>query len=107
MPRVHPAEDGGDHRVWGALVLHLGRRVGGVQRDGRREHLDVRDLFGPGVEQHVAVRGLRRRLAPHLEEVLEADPALALDAADGLLEHPGEERVRRVDADLYLRRGSW
>src|SRR3712207_7198214 len=48
-------------------------------------------------EQHVAVPG-RPAIAEALEHVLVHDPHLALGAADRLLQHPGEDGVRLVDA---------
>jgi len=41
--------------------------------------------------------------AEGLEEVLEHHADLALDPADGLLEHPGEGRIGPLDADRVLK----
>ena len=59
------------------------------------------DLFGGGVEEHVAVLGGAAR-APGLEEVLHADADLAFDAADGLLEHAGKDGIGLFDGDGEL-----
>jgi hypothetical protein len=45
-------------------------------------------------------RYLRPAEVPGLEEVLHADADLALDAADRLLEHLREERVRAIDPNV-------
>jgi hypothetical protein len=60
------------------------------------------DLFGRGIEQHVAILGWSA-CTPGLEKVLHTDTNLALDAADGLLEHAGEDGIRCVYRDGVLK----
>jgi hypothetical protein len=57
----------------------------------------VPDLLGGRREQHVAVL-LLAAMAEALEHVLVHDAHLALGAANGLLQHAGEDGVGLVDA---------
>src|SRR4051812_36321718 len=84
-----------------AGLLHRCRRILQVQRYRGREHLDVADLFGRGIKQDVAILG-RPPCAPGLEEILKADADLAFDAADGLLQLAGEDRIGLLDPDRIL-----
>ncbi len=98
---AHATEDGRHGRVLGdRLILQRRRCAFEVQGHGGREHLDMGNLFGCGGEQHVPV--LRVALCPALEEVLQADANLALNATDRLLEHTSEAWVRGVDAYRIL-----
>ena len=60
-------------------------------------------LLGRRVQQHVAVLGRRSACTPRLEEILHAYADLALDAADRLLQHAGEDRVRRLHLHRVLK----
>jgi hypothetical protein len=82
-----------DAAVFSGDLLLQGRRGAlEVERYRGREHLDVADLLGAGVEEHVSV-AIVAAVAPALEEVLQANSDLALDSADGLLQHLGKEWV--------------
>jgi hypothetical protein len=76
----------------------LGRHAVEVHRHRGRQHLDVTDLLGAGVQQHVAVL-LRPAAPPGLEQILVHHAHLALGPADRLLEHASEHGVGLVDAD--------
>src|SRR3954468_11967200 len=84
-----------------AGLLHRCRRILQVQRYRGREHLDVADLFCRGIKQDVAIFGRPPR-TPGLEEILKADANLAFDAADGLLQLAGEDRIGLLDPDRIL-----
>jgi len=90
-----------DRIVLHAALLHRRRCIFQVQGDRGRKHLDVADLLGCGVEQHVAIFGRTAR-APGLEEILQADADLALHAADRLLQLAGEDRIGLLDPDRVL-----
>jgi hypothetical protein len=92
------AHAGRDRRVGDDIVHHLGLRALEVHGHRGREDLDVADLLGGRGEQHVAVL-LRAAVSEALEHVLGHHPQLAFGAADGLLEHPGEDGVRVVHPD--------
>jgi hypothetical protein len=49
------------------------------------------------LEQHVAIPE-RAASAPGLKQVLHHHADFAFDTTDGLLQHPREQRIRRVDA---------
>ena len=104
MARVHAAQDRAHHRVGRGGLLRVEGGALEVERDGVAQELDVAQLLGRGHHQHVAVLGVPAR-AHRLEEVLHGDADLALDAADGLLEMLGEDRVGLVHADLVLELG--
>jgi hypothetical protein len=62
----------------------------------------VVEFLGRGVPQRLADVGVFVRNSGRLEEVLHGDPHLPLEAADGLLEHLRERRVRFLDLDFVL-----
>src|SRR5690606_3453026 len=101
MLRVHPAEHGGDHRVLRRLFLRIDRPVLEQPRDHRGEHLDVRDLLGPDVEDHVAVLG-GPAAVPALEQVAHHHADLAPLAAEHLLELPRVHGVRALGLRVVL-----
>jgi hypothetical protein len=101
VAQVHAVQHGAGHRIRRRFLLEGQRRLLQVQRDGGGQHLDVADLLGAGVQQHVAVLHRAAR-APALEHVLQADADLAFDAADRLLQGAGEDRVRTFDAHRIL-----
>jgi hypothetical protein len=68
---------------------------------GDNQHFNVRNFLGACVEQHIAVLGRAARI-PGLKQVLEAHAHLALDAADGLLQHAGKGGIGLLDADFVL-----
>ena len=55
MAHVHPIQNGAGDRVFGDLFLQGDRGIFQVHSDGGCEELDVGDLFGCGVQQHVAI----------------------------------------------------
>jgi hypothetical protein len=65
------------------------------------EHLDMRDLLGAGLQKHLPIFDRPAR-APGLEQILQTDADLALDAADGLLQHAREGWIRLVDPNRIL-----
>ncbi|MBN8902887.1 MAG: hypothetical protein J0H57_17805, partial [Rhodospirillales bacterium] len=106
-PRPLAATHHGIHqtaRLPRALLQGCRRRFE-VERDRRRQHLDVPDLLRRRVEQHVAILVGRPTRTPGLKEILQADPDLALDAADRLLQLPREQRIGRVDSNRILQAG--
>ena len=72
----------------------IGRRGGFLKRqrgffkvhgDGGRQHLDMADFLGRGMQKHVAILGGRAARSPGLEKILQADTDFPFDPADGLL----------------------
>lgn len=102
VPGAAAAHHRADDVVGGAFVLELGGGLFQVQRHRGCEHLDMADLLGRGVEEHVAILAVGCAAAPSLEEILHADADFALDAADRLLEHAGEDRVGIAHANGIL-----
>jgi hypothetical protein len=103
VPQVHPVQHGASHGIVRRLLLHGGRRALEVEGDSGREHLDVPEFLRGGVEQEVAELRVAAARAPGLEHVLQGDPHLALDAADGLLQRLGEDRVGGLDPHRILK----
>ena len=101
---VAAAEDRADHAPVAAV---LGRLLGldgrGLQQPGDHggEHLDVADLLGGDVQEHVAVLG-RAAAVPPLEEVGHHHADLAPLAAEHLLHLLGEDGVRGVGLGVVL-----
>src|SRR5215218_7024804 len=93
--------DRSEERVLGHVLLLLDR--GGLQqtRDHGGKHLDMADLLGADVQDHVLVL-LRAATVPPLEEVVHHHADLAPLAAERLLQHLGEQRVRPLGPRVIL-----
>ena len=60
-------------------------------------------LLGRRVKQHVAVFSCWAAGAPGLKKILHAHTDFAFDAADRLLQHARENRIRRLHLDRVLK----
>src|SRR3954469_22545967 len=88
-------------RVLGHVLLLFDRRGLQQTRDHGGKHLDMPDLLGADVQDHVLVL-LRAATVPPLEEVVHHHADLAPLAAERLLEHLGEQRVRPLGPRVIL-----
>ena len=89
---IEPAKHRAGDRIVPDLLGECQRRPFEVERDGRRQHLDMAEFLGGRVQQQRA----ELRIAPRahgLEEILHRDADFAFDAADRLLQRPREQRV--------------
>ena len=68
------------------VLLGFVRGILEIQGYGRREHLDMADLFGSRFKKQVAIL-LGTATPPGLEQILKADPDLPFDPSYSLLKH--------------------
>jgi len=82
------------------FVDHRARRAFEQHRQGLRDHLEVRELLGRDVEQHVATRHVALR--PALREIAHRRRQLAVRAAELVEQQLCEKRIGAVDAHGVL-----